>query len=51
MKLIGAFCLVCGPCRVLEAYKLSVMRTGCLSMKYRVLQWSEHFLFSVVDKR
>ena len=43
MKLIGAFHLVCGPCRVLEVYKLSVMRTGCSSVKYRVLQWSGHF--------
>jgi len=43
MKLIGAFRLVCGPCGDLKVYKLSVMRTGGLSMKYRVLQWSGHF--------
>jgi hypothetical protein len=43
MKLIGVFCLVCGPCRVLEVYKLALMRTGCSLQKYRMLQWIGHF--------
>jgi hypothetical protein len=43
LKLIGMFHLVCGPCRVLEVHKKSIMGTDCSSVKYRVLQWIGQF--------